>query len=67
MIPKVEYLGHCISADEIHPILEKVRAVQEVLATTDVSQLQLFLGTIRKVSPKFPHTAAFPPQLAPDS
>ena len=37
MIPKVEYLGHCISADGIHHIPEKVSAVLEAPAPTHAS------------------------------
>ena len=58
MIPKVEYLGHCISADGIHPIPEKVRAVLEAPPPTDVSQLRSFLGMINYYGKFLPNLAA---------
>ena len=57
MIPKVEYLGHSISAEGIHPIPEKVRAVLEAPPPTDISQLRSFLGMINYYGKFLPNLA----------
>ena len=46
MKPSVEYLGHCISSDGIHPILDKIRAISEAPVPTNVPQLTAFVGMI---------------------
>ena len=46
MLPFVEYLGHTISAEELQPITEKVRAIVEAPAPQNVSQLRSFLGLV---------------------
>ena len=46
MIPEVEYLGHSISAEGVHPVKEKVRAVMEAPRPQNVSQLRSFLGMV---------------------
>ena len=40
----VEYLGHVIDRDGLHPLREKVRAIQEAPEPTNVSELKSFLG-----------------------
>ena len=42
----VEYQGHVISAEVLHPSEEKVCAIQEAPNPTNVSQLRSFLGMI---------------------
>ena len=46
MLSVVEYLGHRISADGLHPTLEKVKAVRNAPTPTKVSQLKSFLGIL---------------------
>ena len=46
LLPSVEYLGHKISADELQPTEEKVRAIKEAPHPSNVSQLRSFLGLI---------------------
>ena len=46
MLSVVEYLGHRISADGLHPTLEKVKAVRNAPTPTNVSQLKSFLGIL---------------------
>ncbi|KAK9515985.1 hypothetical protein VZT92_003426 [Zoarces viviparus] len=41
---RVEYLGHVLDGQGIHPSKDKVRAIQEALAPTNVKELQAFLG-----------------------
>lgn len=44
--PSVEYLGHTLSADGIRPNNEKIQAIVNAPAPTNVSQLQSFLGLL---------------------
>ena len=44
MLPKIEYLGHTISADGLHPSKDKVRAIVDAPVPHNVSQLRSFLG-----------------------
>ena len=46
MLPSVEYLGFKISADGLHPTTEKIQAVQEAPAPTNVTQLKSFTGLV---------------------
>lgn len=43
LLPAVEYLGHKISAEEIQPTEEKVRAIKEAPSLTNMTQLRSFL------------------------
>ncbi|KAK9517616.1 hypothetical protein VZT92_022970 [Zoarces viviparus] len=42
---RVEYLGHVLDEQGIHPSKDKVRAIQEAPAPTNVKELQAFFGT----------------------
>ena len=46
MLPSIQYLGHVISAEGIKPSQEKVRALLQAPAPTDVQQLRSFLGAV---------------------
>ena len=46
MLPKVEYLGHTISAKGLQPLASEVRAIAEVPTPTNVSQLKSFLRMV---------------------
>ena len=46
LLPRVEYLGHMIDGNGLHPIKEKVRAIQEAPQPRNVSELRSFLGII---------------------
>ena len=46
MLPKIEYLGHTISADGLHPSKDKVRAIVDAPVPHNVSQLRSFLGMV---------------------
>ena len=46
MLESVEYLGHNISAEGLHPTKEKVRAITDAPPPKDISQLRAFLGLI---------------------
>ena len=46
LLPTVEYLGHKISAQGLQPTDEKIRAINNAPAPTNVSQLKSFLGSI---------------------
>jgi len=61
MLPSVEYLGFQISAKGLQPTSEKVRAVQNAPAPTDVSQLKSFVGLVNyyvKFLPDLSHVLA---------
>ena len=42
----VQYLGHVIDAEELHPTQDKLQAIRKAPAPEDVSQLRSFLGLI---------------------
>ena len=46
LLPKVEYLGHLIDGNGIHPTKEKVTAIQEAPQPRNVTELRSFLGII---------------------
>ena len=46
MLPKVEYLGHMISAKGLQPLTSEVRAIAEAPTPTNVSQLKSFLRMV---------------------
>ena len=46
----VEYLGHVIDKDGLHPSQEKVRAIQQALEPRNVTELKSFLGLLKYYS-----------------
>ena len=44
LTPRVEYLGHLIDSEGLHPTLTKVRAILNAPSPTNVTQLKSFLG-----------------------
>ena len=44
LAPSVEYLGHIIDSDGLHPAPEKVRAIQDAPEPCNLSELKSFLG-----------------------
>ena len=46
MEPQVTYLGHKVSKEGIHPFQDKVDAITNTPAPTDVSELKSYLGMI---------------------
>ena len=61
MLPAVEYLGHKISAQGLQPTDEKIQAINNAPAPTDVSQLKSFLGLVNyycKFLPNLSNTLA---------
>ncbi len=53
----VRFLGHVISADGVKPDLEKTRAVQEMDAPKNVSELRSFLGMVNQLGRFLPNLA----------
>ena len=46
LLPEVEYLGHRISSEGLHPTEEKVQAVRSAPRPQNVTQLKSFLGLV---------------------
>ena len=46
LAPSVVYLGHQIDSEGLHPVTEKVEAVQEAPAPQNVSELESCLGLL---------------------
>ena len=44
MVPSVQYLGHHIDTKGLHPLQEKVRAIEEAPAPRSVKELRSYLG-----------------------
>ena len=44
MAPSVTYLDHVIDSEGLHPIAEKVKAVEEAPEPQDIHQLKSYLG-----------------------
>ena len=54
---RVEYLGHIIDKDGLHPVPEKGRAIIDAPAPSNVSELRSYLGMLQ-------HYARFLPNLS---
>ena len=54
MVPSVDYLGHVIEARGLHPLPDKVVAVQQAPTPSNVTELKSYLGllTYGKFLPK---------------
>ena len=50
MAPSVEYLGHVIDKNGLHPTREKVKAIEEARSPTSVTELRVFLGLLNYYS-----------------
>ena len=62
MHSKIEYLGHIIDADGLHPTKKKVRAIKEAPRPQNITELKLFLGIINYYSKFLPNMST---RLAP--
>lgn len=62
MAPSVVYLGYIIDKDGLHPTPEKIKAIQEALAPSSVSQLRAFIWMLNYYAKFLPNMAT---QLAP--
>ena len=49
----VQYLGYVIDAEGLHPMPEKVKAVQNAPSPTNVSELKSYLGLLSYYSKFF--------------
>ena len=54
----IEYLGHVIDKDGIHPTQEKVQAIKNAPQPTNIAQLRSFLGLIKYYSKFLPNLSA---------
>jgi hypothetical protein len=46
MAKSVQYLGHIIDAEGLHPITDKIEAVQQAPPPRNVSELKSYLGLL---------------------
>ena len=58
MQPQVEYLGHLIDADGLHPRPCKVKAIASVAQPTNVTQLKSFFGMLQYYARFLPHLSS---------
>ena len=58
LTPEVEYLGHKINKDGLHPTNNKVRAVWEFPTPEDVAKLKAFLGMLSYYSKFLPNMSS---------
>ena len=54
----VEYLGHVIDAQGLHPTQEKVQAIEEAPPPENVSELKVYLGLLTYYSKFLPNLAS---------
>ena len=62
LLPRVEYLGHVIDQQGLHPTKEKVKAIREAPEPQNVSELRSFLGIINYYAKFLPNLST---KLAP--
>ena len=55
--PSIEYLGHVVDKDGIHPTEEKVKAIKDAPALTNITQLRSFLGLLNYYNKFLPNLA----------
>ena len=46
LVPSVPYLGYKIDGDGLHPLPEKVKAIQDALTPQNVAELKSYLGLL---------------------
>ena len=54
---RIEYLGHIIDGDGLHPTDEKVTALKEALPPTNLTELRSFLGIVNYYAKFLPNNA----------
>jgi len=47
MVPSVTYLGHRIDAEGLHPTEERIRAIKDAPAPTNISELKAYIGMLQ--------------------
>ena len=57
MVPSVTYLGHRIDAEGLHPTEERIRAIKDAPAPTNISELKAYSGTLQYYSRYIPNIA----------
>ena len=62
LAPSVVYLGHRLDAQGLHPVAEKVKALQEAPSPKSVSELKSYLGLLTYYSKFLPNLSS---ELAP--
>ena len=58
MAPSVEYLGHVIDKNGLHPTRQKVKAIEEARFPTSVTELRVFFGLLNNYSKFLPNLAS---------
>ena len=62
MVPSVSFLGHQIDADGLHPLKDKVKAIEAAPTPTNVTELKSYLGLLTYYGKFLPNLAT---KLAP--
>ena len=57
MVPTVSFLGHRIDADGLHPLDDKVRAIEAAPTPTNVTELKSYLGLLTYYGKFLPNLA----------
>ena len=57
MVPSVTYLGHIIDAQGLHPLPDKVEAIQQAPAPRNVTELKSYLGLLTYYGKFLPNLA----------
>ena len=58
MAPKIQYLGHVIDKNGLHPSSDKVRAIRESQTTRNITKLRAFFGMLNYYSKFFPNVTS---------
>ena len=61
MAPSVSYLGHIIDSTGLHPLPDKVQAIEKAPTLTNVTELKSYLGLQTYYGKFLPHLATRPP------
>lgn len=59
-LKEVEYLGHIVDVQGLHPVEKKVKAIMEAPTSTNVTELKAYLSLLNYYNKFFPNLATLP-------
>ena len=55
LVPSIEFLGHLIDGKGIHPLPDKIQAIQQAPTPTYLTELKLYIGLLLYYGKFLPH------------